>query len=170
MKYSFCVMCQGALLQQKTHYLCSKCGYELYDNPRPSNGLILYTDKNEILLLKRAKEPRFGTWDITGGFVDQDESFEESVMREAREELGIQLEKPTYFRSYVDTYDYQGVTLPILTAIFYAQLARDVQIKLDIENSEYRFFGFNEIPFDNFGFKSLLQSVRDFIYEKKTLI
>ncbi|MEK7648669.1 MAG: NUDIX domain-containing protein [Patescibacteria group bacterium] len=142
----------------------------MYENPRPSSGLIFFTDRNEILLLKRSREPRSGAWGIPAGFVDQQESFEESAVREVREELGIYLKTMTYFRSYADIYDYQGVTLPILTAIFCAQLAHDVQIKLDAENSEYAFFKFEDIPFHNFGFQSHSQSIHDFINEKNKII
>ncbi len=163
MHYVYCPVCSGLLAQSVVCLICTKCSYEVYDNPRPSVGLILVNDDKKILLLKRAKDPRKGIWDIPGGFIDKGETLEGSVKREIFEELGITLEKYNYIRSYSDTYIYQGVTLPILTAIFYSHVPNTININLDGENSEYTFFSFKEIPFDNFGFSSLSAAVQDFV-------
>jgi 8-oxo-dGTP diphosphatase len=44
-----------------------------------------------ILLIKRKYEPYQGTWAIPGGFVLDNESLEEAVMRELEEETGIKI-------------------------------------------------------------------------------
>jgi len=43
----------------------------------------------EVLLVLRAREPFKGKWAIPGGFVEWDESCEQAVVREAKEETGI---------------------------------------------------------------------------------
>lgn len=43
----------------------------------------------EILLIKRARAPFEGCWALPGGFIDMDETPDEAVIRELREETGI---------------------------------------------------------------------------------
>ncbi|MBU1110344.1 NUDIX hydrolase [Patescibacteria group bacterium] len=45
----------------------------------------------EVLLLKRAKEPHKGTWVVPGGHVKHNEDLETAVKREVREETGLDI-------------------------------------------------------------------------------
>ncbi len=49
----------------------------------------VYVKDGKILLLKRAVEPFKGFWHVVGGHVDENESFEEAVKREFKEETGL---------------------------------------------------------------------------------
>ena len=46
---------------------------------------------NEILLHKRNYEPRSGTYDIVGGFMEEGETQEECAIRETKEETGYDI-------------------------------------------------------------------------------
>ena len=48
----------------------------------------------EIMLEKRKNEPGKGKWSIPGGLVELGEKAEQAVIREAKEETGLDLEKP----------------------------------------------------------------------------
>ncbi|NWF87595.1 NUDIX hydrolase [Candidatus Bathyarchaeota archaeon] len=48
----------------------------------------------QILLEKRKNEPGKGKWSIPGGLVDLGESLEQTVIREVKEETGLQVKKP----------------------------------------------------------------------------
>lgn len=55
-------------------------------------GVFIVNGKNELLLLLRKKAPEKGTWMIPGGAIEFGEKIEDTVKREAREELGIGVE------------------------------------------------------------------------------
>ncbi|MGA7936486.1 MAG: NAD(+) diphosphatase [Kovacikia sp.] len=67
--------------------------------PRLSPAVIVLISRGEELLLARA--PRFpaGMYSILAGFVEPGESLEETVIREVREEVGIEITDIRYFGS-----------------------------------------------------------------------
>lgn len=63
-----------------------------YKYPRPAvcvDCVIFSNDKSNILLIKRAHEPFKECWALPGGFVEMDETLEESAKRELEEETGL---------------------------------------------------------------------------------
>ncbi|NMG22976.1 NAD(+) diphosphatase [Brasilonema bromeliae] len=76
---------------------CPKCG--LVNYPRLSPAIIVLVSRGEELLLARA--PRFppGMYSVLAGFVEPGESLEETVVREVREEVGIEVKDIRYFGS-----------------------------------------------------------------------
>jgi len=54
--------------------------------------------KGGIILIKR-KNPPYG-WAIPGGFVDYGESLEDAIVREAKEETGLDIELVRQFHTY----------------------------------------------------------------------
>jgi mutator protein MutT len=57
-------------------------------------GAFILNDNNELFLLLRAKDSRVepGTWMIPGGRVDFMEKMEDTVKREIKEEIGVDLD------------------------------------------------------------------------------
>ncbi|XOF32321.1 MAG: NUDIX hydrolase [Candidatus Electrothrix sp. YB6] len=53
---------------------------------------VLIIDDNRILLGKRNKEPEFGKWVLPGGKIEFGETHEQAAIREAKEELGVDIE------------------------------------------------------------------------------
>ena len=58
-------------------------------------GAVIIKD-GKILLEKRKNEPGKGKWSIPGGLVELGESIEETVIREVREETGLEVEEPEH--------------------------------------------------------------------------
>ncbi|MCP4219092.1 MAG: NUDIX domain-containing protein, partial [bacterium] len=52
-------------------------------------GAVIVNDQNETLLLLRKKSPEKGCWDLPGGRVELGETIEAAILREIKEELGV---------------------------------------------------------------------------------
>lgn len=90
MKLAYCTECgTGLSLKSGTQYTCTN-GHSYWNNPRAAVALVLEKG-GQILFARRANEPQRGKLDLPGGFVDPNESLELAVIREAKEELGIDI-------------------------------------------------------------------------------
>ncbi len=63
------------------------------DKPIVGVGAVIICD-GKILIEKRKNEPGKGKWSIPGGLVELGESVEKTVIREVKEETGLDVEKP----------------------------------------------------------------------------
>ena len=56
-------------------------------------GALIKNDQGEYLLVQRIKTSKFfaGMWETPGGKLDPGESFEEALVREAKEEIGLEI-------------------------------------------------------------------------------
>ncbi len=85
---------------------CPQCGtpVETYVNPIPTvDAVIEMTDErgnSGVVLIFRRNEPR--KWALPGGFIEYAESAENAVVREAKEETGLDITDVLQFRTYSD--------------------------------------------------------------------
>jgi len=74
------------------------------DTVRVVCGVIFKEDK--ILLCRRkAEKPLGGYWEFPGGKVDPDESESDALNRELKEELAMQVEINTHFKTIIHQYE-----------------------------------------------------------------
>lgn len=155
-QFLYCSFCGGFLEYSENNLLqCQSCLRHLHINPRPVNAAILENEKGEIMLVKRKADPSIGKWDLPGGFVDLNESVEESLKRELQEELGIIPQEIRYFDSYSDTYIYQGISYPTIGFVYTGKVKSDQKISVSSDIDGYEFFSPEDIPLKDLAFPSL---------------
>ncbi len=76
-----------------------------YKYPRPAltvDAVVFRMEKNDlqVLLIRRKNPPFEKMWALPGGFVDMDETLEEAVVRELKEETGIELNDMKQLKAY----------------------------------------------------------------------
>ena len=135
------------------HPVCQKCGFVFYQNSKPTASPVIVNDKNEVLLLKRAIEPHFGKWDLPGGFLENGEDPIAGLKREAKEELGVEVDPIELVSVNIDKYGYIKGDFYTLNLFYRAKIVSG-KIKLDAENSEYRWFAKEDIPQNDLAFKN----------------
>ena len=67
---------------------------EIVAKPSPVLGVgaVVWNKKQEIVLIRRGKEPRLGQWSIPGGHLEWGETVHDAALREIREETGLTAE------------------------------------------------------------------------------
>jgi 8-oxo-dGTP diphosphatase len=89
----------------------------------------------EILLVKRNVQPFKGYWHVVGGHVGENETLEEALKREFREETGIEINVGSIVGGRIEeTFD--RIKIIVVFEITYSK----GEIKLNYENEEYGWF------------------------------
>lgn len=95
----FCRACGRELTPhgEERAKLCPGCGHTAF--PRLSPAVIMSVEREGRILL--ARSPRFpgGMYSTLAGFVEPGETLEETVVREVREEVGVEVTDVRYFGS-----------------------------------------------------------------------
>lgn len=93
MKKKFCPRCGAKLekrrLVDRERDFCAACQAPVYENPLPATAVVVFNERRELLLVRRAVEPGIGKWCLPGGFQETDETPEQCARRELLEETGI---------------------------------------------------------------------------------
>jgi len=117
--FQYCPRCGvAAATPGQNPFRCLACDHVHFFGPVTAVAAIVADPGGQVLLLKRARDPGKGKWGLPGGFVDADETAEDALTREVREEVNLQLVQMTYLVSFPNTYVYRGVSIPV-TDLFY---------------------------------------------------
>ncbi len=122
--FKLCPMCGSKRIENHNNrkWVCPDCGFDLYCNTAAAVGVVIYDKFNNVLFEERAKNPRKGFLAVPGGFVDFDESSEEAVARECREEIGAQVQDIQYLFSAPNTYEYKNIEYKTCDYFYMAEL------------------------------------------------
>lgn len=165
--YKFCPRCGSSLKAKADNLLfCSNCHFKFYINPVPCNGVIIENEKQEILLVRRAVAPKKGFWDLPGGFININEDLEQSVKREIKEELAVEIEVEKILNVYYDHYSYQKISFPTLGIVAIAQIVGGKLSAAD-DVKTFKYFKEKEIPYQKIAFESIKQALRDYFKSRK---
>ena len=160
--YRFCPVCGGAFESrtikagEPERLVCTSCGFVFYLDPKVAVGTIISDERNHIVLVKRAIEPGYGKWVFPGGYVDRGEEVKVAAVREAREEVGLDVQ----LGELINVYSYPG-RAPVI--IVYAATIVGGCLACDDEGLEARFFAPEEIPWEELAFRSTHEALREFL-------
>lgn len=160
--YRFCPACGGRLEPRvlrdvdPPRLVCTTCDFVFYLDPKVAVGTIVRTERDELVLVRRAIEPGYGRWVFPGGYVDRGEQITAAAIREAREESGLDVR----LDGLVNIYSYEGAPLIV---IVYAATAIGGELCGDDECLEARVFTRAEIPWDELAFRSTDDALRDYL-------
>ena len=163
--FNYCPSCGSSSFATNSEKSCrcQSCGFVYYINASAAVAVFIFNEKGQLLVCERGKEPAKGSWDLPGGFVDEDESAEQAVIREINEELGVDISACRYLFSFPNRYEYSGLTIPTLDLFFACTVYDITQIKADDDVAACHFVSLNEINTDMFGFESIRNGVIKFI-------
>lgn len=116
----FCPRCgAGGLTRTEPKLIdCPSCGLHFYLNSGAAVAGYVLDDRDQLLLGRRAREPGKGMLGPPGGFLDFGETAEEAVLREIREETGLDVGIEQYLGSFPNRYLYRDILYPTLDLFF----------------------------------------------------
>jgi len=128
-------------------------------------GAVVICD-GKILLEKRRNDPGKGKWSIPGGLVELGEGTEETVIREVKEETGLDVEKPEHL-DVVDNIDFDenGKVKYHFIIIDYFVRLRGGEVKAESDAEELRWVPLGEVEdYD------LTRTIRSFFQRNKEML
>lgn len=129
-------------------------------------AVILENDEKEILLYLRDNKPDIPFphhWDLFGGHVEEDETPEQALVREVKEELGLNLVEYKFFKKYECL---EGDVSPNIKYVYTGRINLPVNKLTLLEGERLQFFPRDEIV--NVKFANILKSiVMEYINDKK---
>ncbi|MFK8329173.1 NUDIX hydrolase [Pseudomonas sp. BJa5] len=153
----FCSACGKPVVQRipegdtRLRYACDHCHTIHYQNPNIVAG-VLPTWGSQVLLCRRAIEPRRGYWTLPAGFMENGETLEQAARRETVEEACARVGQMSL---------YQLFDLPHINQVhvfFRAELA-DLDFAVGVESLEVRLFDESEIPWDELAFRTISRTL-----------
>jgi len=96
---NFCSQCGKSISlkipdgDNRERHVCDHCDTIHYQNPRVIAGCIPVVG-DQVLLCRRAIEPRYGLWTLPAGFMENGESTLQGALRECVEEANARIDNP----------------------------------------------------------------------------
>jgi mutator protein MutT len=159
--YAFCPMCGGDLeprslkAAEPSRLVCTRCGFIFYLDPKVAVGALIRNERGDLALVRRAIEPGYGKWTFPGGFVDRGEPTETAAVREAKEEVGLDV-RLDYL---LNVYSYPQA--PVI--IVYVATMTGGTVACDDEGIEAQFFAVDAIPWDELAFRSTREALAEYL-------
>lgn len=145
---------------------CRACGFTYYANPSAATAAFIVRD-GSLLVARRAKEPAKGTLDLPGGFVDMDETIEEGMAREIREETGLEVRAMSYLFSLPNLYEYSGMGIHTLDMFFRVEVDADAVPRADDDAATLQWIPLKDVDPALFGLQSISRAVEHFLFGTK---
>lgn len=164
---NFCSNCGSDSLEFKipegdnyARFVCNNCGTIHYQNPKIIVGC-LALHQEQVLLCRRAIEPRYGFWNLPGGFMENGETVEQGAQRETLEETNASVDIIRLHSVY---------NIPHVNQVYLHFLANmeEPYFTETSESLEVKLFTPSEIPWDEIAFSSTTFSLQKYFEYKET--
>lgn len=143
----------------RSRFVCDHCQTIHYQNPRIVAGCLAVYDQ-QVLLCRRAIEPRLGYWTLPAGFMENGETTEEAALRETWEEARATLQQQELYMLF---------NLPHINQVymfFRGELA-DLDFSAGEESLEVRLFHEHEIPWDELAFPTVGKTLKQYFIDRQ---
>ena len=164
--YRYCPRCGAEMLEKTVDYkkrkVCPVCDYVFYHNPVPAAGVVI-EEGGKILLVRRKYEPYKGDWCLPAGFMEYDESPEQCAIREAREELSVNVKLDGLYGVYSGKDDPRTHAVLVM---YWAKITRG-NLKPGDDAEEITYFAEDEVP-PNIAFLAHRQIIKEFFEIKES--
>jgi ADP-ribose pyrophosphatase YjhB (NUDIX family) len=161
---NFCSAC-GARVELKVpagdnrpRAVCTQCNTVHYINPKLVLGTIPVW-QDQILLCRRAIEPRYGFWTLPAGFMEIGETTQQGALRETQEEAGAQVELQQLF-SVIEVVHVEQVHM------FYLAKLANLDFAPGEESLEVKLFTEAEIPWQDIAFRTASKTLEWFFSDR----
>ncbi len=162
---NFCSQCGAPVTSRvpsgddRPRHVCDTCGTIFYSNPKIVAGCIPQWE-DQLLLCRRAIEPRSGLWTLPAGFMENGESTAQAAVRETLEEANARVEMGKLF-AYLN--------IPAINQVYVIFLARllDLDFSAGAESLEVRLFREHEIPWKDIAFPSIERALRLYYSDRR---
>lgn len=136
-------------------FVCEACQTIHYHNPKIVAGCIPEWD-DQILLCRRAIEPKSGLWTFPAGFMEIGESTEQAAKRETEEEAHTQVEVTSL---------YAVLSLPHIGQVYMVFRGRMITCEFGAgeESLDVRLFNRDAIPWDEIAFPVVKDALRRYV-------
>lgn len=146
----------------RPRYVCPQCHAIHYQNPKLVVGSIPVWEQDgklQVLLCKRAIEPRYGYWTLPAGFMENEETTEQAALRETEEEAGADVELGKLFTLLNVAHVHQ-------VHLFYLARLRNLDFAPGEESLEVQLFTQDEIPWDDLAFPTVCSTLELFFADR----
>lgn len=150
MDFRFCPLCAAALEPLPAGHrdagrpACPTGHFVHYANPAVTTYAFIADPQGRFLALRRAHPPSVGEWDLPGGFVEAGEDPRDCVLREIREETGLEVALLGVIGAYSSVYGETG--RHTVDIGFAARAQQTTNMLLSDEKSEAAWFALDEFP------------------------
>jgi len=161
---AFCSQCGNPLTRlvppddNRERDVCNHCGAVHYRNPLIVVGTVpIWND--QILLCRRAIEPRYDTWTLPAGFMELSETTSQGALRETDEEAGADIRLGNLF-TVLDVPRVNQVHMYFLATV------TSERLNPGPESLEARFFNLDEIPWDELSFRTVSHTLKAYLQDR----
>ena len=164
-RFQHCPTCGGQIEYRipaddnRERATCTACGAIHYENPLNVVGTLpVWGD--QVLLCKRAIEPRLGKWTLPAGFMELEETTAQGAARETDEEAGANFEIEGLFAV---------MSVPRVGQVHLFYRARLLNDRFDPghETIEAKLFAEEEIPWDEIAFRTVREALQHYFEDRR---